>query len=387
MDEITREEQFMAAAGGKAVDLPTPITREEMYLAKAAGLNVTIPEPITRREKFLSKISANSGGGDTGWDYAPIYNTNYIDVGQYAFAANPYIKTVNIQYGRKVDEAAFMYCENLESVYINVGGTSARFGIADNAFFGCTAFKEVELHGVGSIDARAFSSNTNLETVVLKGGKDTTGIENPIFIIGESAFYGCAALRKIHRESAGLLCEKIKNDAFALCESLEEIRLADCRELEARAFLRCTSLDYVRIKPPRYTNGVYETTSIGESAFEGCTSLTTVDLISADSIGDSAFYGCTNLSTLILRNTDAVCQLIVTAVLGTKIVTMEGAPTGEGFIYVPSALYEGYVTLIAQQTAMLLMSQGMGEAEAQVTADYIARAVLRKIEDYPEICG
>jgi hypothetical protein len=105
------------------------------------------------------------------------------------------------------------------------------------------------------------------------------------------------------------------------------------------------------------------------------------------SIDGEAFYGCTELDTLILRRPDVICELNAEAIINTKIITAEGAPTGEGFIYVPAALYEGYVELIAYQAAMLLMSQGMSEAEAQATAEYIARAVLRKIEDYPEICG
>jgi hypothetical protein len=112
-----------------------------------------------------------------------------------------------------------------------------------------------------------------------------------------------------------------------------------------------------------------------------------VDLPNATSIGEEAFSDCINLSSLILRNTESVCELNITAVVGTKIATAEGTLTGEGFIYVPTKFYEDYVALIAQQAAMLLVSQGMGEAEAQATAEYIARAILRKIEDYPEICG
>lgn len=66
MEAITREEQFMAAAAGQAVELPEPITREEMFLAAAAGQNVNLPEPITRREKLLSAIVAAVAGGGTG---------------------------------------------------------------------------------------------------------------------------------------------------------------------------------------------------------------------------------------------------------------------------------------------------------------------------------
>ena len=192
--------------------------------------------------------------------------------------------------------------------------------------------------------------------------------------IGDTAFYNCNNLTSVDLPVA----TSIGDSAFQSCNNLTSVDLPSATSIGDTAFNGCTNLTSVDLPVA---------TSIGDQAFEGCTSLTSVDLPVATSINNYAFQSCNNLSTLILRNTEEVCQLIVTAVLGTKIATSEGAPAGEGFIYVPSALYEGYVTLIAQQTAMLLMSQGMGEAEAQATADYIARAVLRKIEDYPEICG
>lgn len=78
-------------------------------------------------------------------------------------------------------------------------------------------------------------------------------------------------------------------------------------------------------------------------------------------------------------NTETVCEFIATAVLGTKIMTAEGMPTGEGFIYVPTKFYETYVANLVAQVMQL------GHDEA--TATYLVTAVLRKIEDYPDICG
>ena len=172
--------------------------------------------------------------------------------------------------------------------------------------------------------------------------------------------------------------ETIGEYAFASGTALTSVDLPVATSIGNHAFVNCTALTSVDLPAA---------TSIGEYAFASGTALTSVDLPVATSIGDSAFWLCTALDTLILRNTETVCELIATAVMGTKIVTAEGMPTGEGFIYVHAKFYDDYVTLIAYQAAMLLVSQGMGEAEAQATADYIARAILRKIEDYPEICG
>jgi hypothetical protein len=50
---VTREEFYLAKAGGQDVPVPSAVTREEYYLEKLTNDNVVVPSPITRREKFL----------------------------------------------------------------------------------------------------------------------------------------------------------------------------------------------------------------------------------------------------------------------------------------------------------------------------------------------
>ena len=54
LEPITRQEMYLAAAGGQDVSVPEPVTRLEMYLGKLAGLDVTVPTPVTRVEMFLA---------------------------------------------------------------------------------------------------------------------------------------------------------------------------------------------------------------------------------------------------------------------------------------------------------------------------------------------
>lgn len=50
---VTREEFYLAKAGGQDVPVPPAVTREEHYLEKLSNDSVAVPTPVTRREKFL----------------------------------------------------------------------------------------------------------------------------------------------------------------------------------------------------------------------------------------------------------------------------------------------------------------------------------------------
>lgn len=50
---VTREEFYLAKAGGQDVPVPSAVTREEYYLEKLSNDSVAVPSPVTRREKFL----------------------------------------------------------------------------------------------------------------------------------------------------------------------------------------------------------------------------------------------------------------------------------------------------------------------------------------------
>lgn len=206
------------------------------------------------------------------------------------------------------------------------------------------------------IGVSAFASSSDLTSVYLP--KATS--------IGVSAFAICKALTSIDLPNA----TSIGGRAFNECAGLTSIYLPLVTSIGSGAFYGCTSLFLVNAPL---------VTSVDAIAFYGCTALTLLDLPLATSIGDSAIQDSTSFDTLILRNTETVCNLMVSALFGTKILTAEGMPTGEGFVYVPTALYDSYVTSLVEQ----VMLGGHDEA----TATYLVTAVLRKIEDYPEICG
>ena len=71
IEPITRNEKYLAAAGGQEVTVPTPITRSEIYLAAMSDENITPPTAITREEQFLMAaidyIRNHSGGGGSAF--------------------------------------------------------------------------------------------------------------------------------------------------------------------------------------------------------------------------------------------------------------------------------------------------------------------------------
>lgn len=98
-----------------------------------------------------------------------------------------------------------------------------------------------------------------------------------------------------------------------------------------------------------------------ESAFQGCKSLTKIDLPSVKSFGDQAFINATKLDTLILRTPNEVCVFG-----GYSALTGSAINNGNGYIYVPASLVDSYKV-----------------------ANHWSRFAeqIRAIEDYPEITG
>lgn len=157
-------------------------------------------------------------------------------------------------------------------------------GISANAFYGCTMLTSITLNdGITAIYDRAFYNCDGLTEMV---------IPESVASIGTYGFYGCGNLAKVTLPS-GLT--EISNYMFQSCPLLasvngngEVIIGANVTSIGTSAFSGCTSISKVTLP-----NGLAE---IGSSAFSGATSLTRINIpASATSIGSSAFSGCVNL--------------------------------------------------------------------------------------------
>ena len=158
--------------------------------------------------------------------------------------------------------------------------------------------REIVFNGTPNIPDGFCSGMENLKKVTLLPGVQTigesafagTGIEEfslpeSVTSIGNYAFANCDNLTEV------IIPERVNNigeGAFSDCENVEKVVWSDkLTEIPKNTFKNCVSLKDINF------GNVH---SIGTSAFDTCTSLTSVNIPdSVTNIGDHAFSGCSSL--------------------------------------------------------------------------------------------
>ena len=209
---------------------------------------------------------------------------------------------------------AFFDCTGITSVTIGNSVTS----INGRAFYGCTGLSSIDIpNSVTTIGGGAFYGCTWLTSIT---------IPNSVKTIYSYTFYGCSGLTSV---TIGNSVTSIYGEAFYGCTGLSSIDIPNSVTLIGpEAFGNCSGLTSIVVASgnPKYDsrgncNAIIETatntlvvgckntnipnsvTTIGYSAFSGCTGLTSITIPnSVTTIGRYAFGYCTGLASVTIGN-------------------------------------------------------------------------------------
>ena len=232
-------------------------------------------------------------------------------IGNCAFEGCSSLTSLTFPYSlQSIGDYAFMFCSSLSSLTL----PSSLQSIGNGAFCGCKSLSSLTLpSSLQSIGDRAFAGCQYLASFTFPSSLQS---------IGDSAFGCCSSLTSLTFPSS---LQSIGDSAFKGCDSLTSLTLpSSLQSIGGGAFTKCTSLRSVicnqfykvigqmllssdGTQVIAYWGKNSEVTipegvqSIGNCAFEGCSSLTSLTFpYSLQSIGDYAFMFCSSLSSLTL---------------------------------------------------------------------------------------
>ena len=211
----------------------------------------------------------------------------------------------------------YPYRELITNIVIENGVTT----IGDNAFMNCGSFAFVTMPSVTSIGSNAFMNCTSLASVDMPN----------VTTIGIEAFRACRSLASVDMPNA----TTIGNYAFGDCTSLASVSIPSSLTSIGRGpFSNCTSLTSINVDSNnanfasengilfnknktsliQYPAGKHETnytvpnsvTTVGQSAFSGCSSLVSVVIPNVTTIENFTFFECGALASVEMPNVTTI---------------------------------------------------------------------------------
>ena len=240
------------------------------------------------------------------------------------------LKSVTLRDGfQSVGREAFGNCSQLTSLKLPLSCVSIEKG----AFSGCSAMTSITLGSITEVPKQAFLNCSSLESIVIPATVNTIG--RATTSESDKPFYGCTSLKSIRFEDgsqplkmgsyynpynygSGMFYNSYLEEVY-LGRNIEYINSYDYsfetipKRYGYSAFYNQPKLTKVTIGPlvtdiPQYLfyknpaltlMRLPNVKTIGKSAFESCSKLTTLDIgETLEVVGDRAFYGCTNVTKL-----------------------------------------------------------------------------------------
>ena len=252
-----------------------------------------------------------------------------------------------------IPQSAFMSCSYLQAVYFS----GCEF-IGNSAFASCANLTEAYFPNVANMDSYAFNYCYSLASLTADACETVgffafnyclslTSVYMPQVTSLESyCFNHCSALAT----ASFPVCTYVNAYCFNYCTSLTSISLPLAQTIGYHAFYSCTSLTTIDLP---------QATVLSYNCFNNCNAVTTVSLPQAAYLGTQCFCNCLAMTTVSLPNAEVLgdycfmtCINLISVYLGNSesIVDMM-SPDGvfsycnsELSVYVPSALYDDYIT-------------------------------------------
>ena len=379
---------FQGCVGLTKVTIPDSVKKIgtwSFYMCKGLK-NVDIPANMeigdsSFRQSGLEQVTVSGGS-----------------VGNYAFHRIDNLKKISINC-ETIGEEAFSGCDYLTD--ITLGENVKTLG--DKAFYTCDALERVEIPStVTDIGEKTFYSCPALKEAIIRAGTVKAG-----------TFYNCRALTTlVISDNATLDASftvgntyakealktvkigkgEIGNSAFNGCPNLTTVELGNgVTSVGDNAFSKCTALTSVNIG-----DGV---TSIGKNAFNGCTALTNAN-IGSGAIGESAFNGCPNLATVELgngvtsigKNAFLRCTALTSISIGSGVTSIESGAFNGCTALTNANIGSGAIGANAFQDCSRLASVTLGDGVTSIGANAFLRCAaltsmnigssVRTIENY-----
>ncbi len=208
-----------------------------------------------------------------------------------------------------IGESAFEGCSLLTDLEIPSGVIS----IGNSAFKGCSSFTNIEIpNSVTSLGNEAFSTCSSLknikcyaETVPSAGSGVFESCHSNMVIYVPSAsleaYQTTEPWKSYNLHSFGSVGDymEVDYDSYILKYVVTNVEPNEC---EVVCKTKPTSETSITIPSSVTIDGKeFSVTTIGNSAFDGCTSLTSIEIPDGvTTIGNSAFYNCSSLTSVII---------------------------------------------------------------------------------------